>query len=118
MEYGPTPDNPVNHWYEFGFDGQTGAEINGNLVTLHFVDGQRGDSDLAVNGVIVDPGAPAQNANISGSSGGGGGCSVIEQAGNPGAGRCMVAALPADCITANGVGSRNALALITRMRIT
>jgi len=83
MEYGPTPDNPVNHWYEFGFDGETGAEINGNLVTLHFVDGQRGDSDLVVNGVIVDPGAPAQKANISGSSGGGGGCSLIGQSRNP-----------------------------------
>ena len=82
-EYGPTPDNPQDHWYEFMYDGQTGAEINGNLVTLHFVDGQRGDSDLEVNGVIVDPGAPAQKANISGSSGGGGGCSLIGQSRNP-----------------------------------
>jgi cyclophilin family peptidyl-prolyl cis-trans isomerase len=83
MVYGPTPDNSVNHWYEFGFDGETGAEINGNLVTLHFVDGQRGDSDLAVNGVIVDPGAPAQKAKISGSSGGGGGCNLMGQSRNP-----------------------------------
>jgi hypothetical protein len=82
-KYGPTPDNPQDHWYEFMYDGQTGAEINGNLVTLHFVDGQRGDSDLEVNGVIVDPGAPAQKANISGSSGGGGGCSLIGQSRNP-----------------------------------
>jgi hypothetical protein len=82
-KYGPTPDNPQDHWYEFMYDGETGAEINGNLVTLHFVDGQRGDSDLEVNGAILDPGAPAQKASISGSSGGGGGCSVIEQARNP-----------------------------------
>jgi hypothetical protein len=82
-KYGPTPDNPQDHWYEFMYDGETGAEINGNLVTLHFVDGQRGDSDLEVNGAILDPGAPAQKASISGSSGGGGGCSVIGQAGNP-----------------------------------
>ena len=82
-KFGPTTDNPQGHWYEFMYDGETGAEINGNLVTLHFVDGQRGDSDLAVNGVIVDPGAPAQNANISGSSGGGGGCSITKQSRTP-----------------------------------
>jgi hypothetical protein len=82
-KYGPTPDNPQDHWYEFMYDGETGAEINGNLVTLHFVDGQRGDSDLEVNGAIVDPGAPAQKANISGASGGGGGCSLAGHPGNP-----------------------------------
>ena len=38
-KYGPTPDNPINHWYEFLHDGQTGANINGNVITLHFVDG-------------------------------------------------------------------------------
>jgi hypothetical protein len=82
-KYGRTPDNPVAHWYEFMYDGETGAEINGNLVTLHFIDGQRGDSDLEVNGAIVDPGAPAQKSGISGSSGGGGGCSLIGQSANP-----------------------------------
>ena len=29
------------------------------MITLHFVDGQRGDGDLTANGVIADPGAPA-----------------------------------------------------------
>ncbi len=82
-KYGPTPDNPVAHWYEFLYDGETGAEINGNVVTLHLVDGKRGDSDLAANGAIVDPGGPAQKANTSGASGGGGGCSLIGQARNP-----------------------------------
>lgn len=57
-KFGPTPDNTEPHFYEFLFDGTTGAEINGNQVTLHFVDGARGDSDLLANGVIVDPGAP------------------------------------------------------------
>ncbi len=56
-KYGPTPDDPAPHWYEFAFDGTTGAEINDNVVTLHFVDGRRGDGDLTANGVIVDPGA-------------------------------------------------------------
>ena len=54
--FGPTPDNPAPHWYEFLFDGTTGAEILGNRVILHFVDGQRGDHDLTVNGVIVTDG--------------------------------------------------------------
>jgi len=82
-KYGPTPDDPSAHWYEFLYDGETGAEINGNHATLHFVDGRRGDSDLTVNGVITDPGAPAQKAKISSSGGGGGGCSLIGQSGKP-----------------------------------
>ncbi len=57
-KYGRTPNNPTPHWYNFAFNGTTGAEINGNVVTLHFVDGQRGDDDLTANGVIVDPGGP------------------------------------------------------------
>jgi len=57
--YGPTAVNPTPHWYDFRFDGTTGAEISGDVVTLHFIDGGRGDSDLAANGQIVDPGAPA-----------------------------------------------------------
>lgn len=35
-------------------------DIAGNVVTLHLVDGGVGDQDGAVNGVIVDPGAPAR----------------------------------------------------------
>lgn len=57
-QYGPTPENNEPHWYEFLFDGTTGAEIYGNEIILHFVDGQRGDHDLVANGTIVDPGAP------------------------------------------------------------
>ena len=55
-KYGPTPNDPDDHWYEFLYDTQTGAEIDGNLVTLHFVDGQRGDGDLVADGRIVEPG--------------------------------------------------------------
>lgn len=57
--YGPTPDNPTDHWYEFLYDGQTGAQINGNVITLHFVDGLRGDDDITANGIVVEPGGPA-----------------------------------------------------------
>ncbi len=61
LEPGDAPGE--EHWYEFRFDGTTGAEISGNTVTLHFVDGQRGDDDLSANGVIADPGAPALTPN-------------------------------------------------------
>ena len=56
--YGATSDNTTPHWYEFLFDGTTGGEINGSIVTVHLRDGARGDSDLTVNGSIVDPGGP------------------------------------------------------------
>ncbi len=58
-KFGPEPGNPTPHWYEFLFDGTTGATFSGNVITLHLVDGLRGDDDLTANGVIVDPGAPA-----------------------------------------------------------
>ncbi len=58
-KYGITPDNLTPHWYEFMFNGQTGAEINGNVITLHFVDGLRGDEDITANGSIKEPGGPA-----------------------------------------------------------
>src|SRR5262249_6984127 len=34
-----------------------------NIITLHFQDGARGDSDLTVNGSIVDPSAVATKVN-------------------------------------------------------
>jgi len=69
-KYGPTPLDGTNHWYEFLYDGTTGAEFNGNVITLHFVDGERGDHDLdATNGIIDDPGGPALVVGSSSSSG-------------------------------------------------
>ncbi|MBO6574778.1 MAG: tandem-95 repeat protein [Rhodothermales bacterium] len=62
-KFGPTPENTTPHWYNFAYDGETGAVVSGNTITLHFRDGRRGDDDLTVNGVIVDPGAPAKTAN-------------------------------------------------------
>ncbi|MDH3986531.1 MAG: peptidylprolyl isomerase [Gammaproteobacteria bacterium] len=85
FKFGPTPDNPVDHLYEFDFDGETGAEFDGNEVTLHFVDGKRGDSDLLENGVITDPGTPALRAKNSGSGGGGSsGCSLRSEGAHAG----------------------------------
>jgi hypothetical protein len=57
-EYGATSGNAAPHWYEFLYDGQTGAFIVDNVVTLNFVDGLRGDDDLTANGTIVDQGGP------------------------------------------------------------
>ena len=61
--FGPTPDNRTPHWYEFLYDGTTGAEIVGNTIIVHFVDGARGDGDLdSANGIIkASPGGVAIN---------------------------------------------------------
>ena len=59
-KFGPTPDNTTPHWYNFMYDGETGAEISNNIITLHFVDGLRGDDDLTADGQISDQGGPAR----------------------------------------------------------
>jgi hypothetical protein len=58
-KYGPTPEEQQPSWYSFLFDGTTGAETAGHIVTLHYEDGGRGDHDLSADGVITDLGAPA-----------------------------------------------------------
>jgi cyclophilin family peptidyl-prolyl cis-trans isomerase len=82
---GATPDNQLAHWYAFLWDGQTGASFNGNVITLQFIDGQRGDDDLTADGVIIDPGGPASGAKNTGGGGGGGGggCSLKYTAADP-----------------------------------
>jgi cyclophilin family peptidyl-prolyl cis-trans isomerase len=75
--YGKTLDNASAHWYDFTYDGVTGAEISGDKIILHFVDGKRGDDDLTVNDSITHAGAQAvvtENANSSSQAGGG--CSI------------------------------------------
>ncbi len=72
-KYGPTPDQPQDHWYEFMFNGETGAEIDGNVVTLHFIDGKRGDDVYTLDGKIMDIGGPgfrdAQTESVPASTG-------------------------------------------------
>ena len=83
-KYGPTPADTDDHWYAFAYDDTTGARINQNVITLHFVDGGRGDDDLAANGRVVDIGGPglesAESTTDSDSAGGGedgnGGCFI------------------------------------------
>jgi len=85
-KYGSTPNNTTSHWYEFLYDGQTGAEINGNVITLHFIDGMRGDDDITANGIVVDDGAPAvdidsgEGTTVTSDGGGGGGCFIATAA--------------------------------------
>lgn len=57
--YGPTPDNPQPHWYEFLFNGTTGGTLGTDQVVLTLRDGARGDHDLNTNGVITTVLAPA-----------------------------------------------------------
>lgn len=63
-KYGPEPGNVADHWYEFMYDGTTGAEIFHEVtqtrIVLHLCDGLRGDDDLASNGIIVDIGGPVR----------------------------------------------------------
>ncbi|MFI5180722.1 MAG: choice-of-anchor D domain-containing protein [Thermoanaerobaculia bacterium] len=62
-KYGPTPDDSSPHWYDFAFNGTTGAEIfqdaSQTRILLHLVDAQRGDDVLTVDGQVVDAGGPA-----------------------------------------------------------
>lgn len=72
-KYGPTPDNPVAHWYNFMWDGKTGAIMGTDptQVALVFVDGERGDDDLAADGRISDVGGPGVGPAPASSGGGG-----------------------------------------------
>jgi hypothetical protein len=74
--YGPTPDDPSPHWYDFAFDGETGAEIKSDRIVLHFVDNKRGDDDFATNDSITHTGAQAVVTSTTSSSPGSGGCSI------------------------------------------
>ena len=59
---------------------QTGAEIDGNKITLYFIDGQRGDDDITADGIIIDQGGPGTYSSSGGSSSdddsGGGSCFI------------------------------------------
>ncbi len=63
VKFGATPDNFTPRFFEFTFDTatQTGTQIDEDNFTieLSFVDGLRGDVDIAPNATISDPGAPA-----------------------------------------------------------
>ncbi|MDQ1300794.1 MAG: hypothetical protein QG637_714, partial [Chloroflexota bacterium] len=58
-KFSPEPDQAAPHWYRFDFDGSTGCHAFGSYLTITYIDGGRGDADLAINGVIEDPLMPA-----------------------------------------------------------
>ena len=85
FKYGRFPlEKPASsfprHWYPFDFQSQTqtGGEFLSDRVILHFVDGGLGDDDQTPDGVIVDPGGPAQI--VVGNSSSAGGCTVTMSA--------------------------------------
>lgn len=64
------PAHPIDYvklvggsWLSFTWNGETGAQINGNIVSITIRDNGRGDSDLTP-GVATDPGAPVFAAVI------------------------------------------------------
>lgn len=68
----------ANAWFTFDYNPATGigAEILGDRIILHFLDGQLGDEDRDdTNGIIVDPGGPGTIALDSDTSSSGG-CSL------------------------------------------
>ena len=79
-KYGKTPTNQTDHWYAFLYNGEIGAEISGNVITLHFKDGDMGDDILAPDAMVVDLGGPGFAAVSNDSSnqdgGSGGGCFI------------------------------------------
>jgi hypothetical protein len=64
LKWDPTTGAITN----FAFDGTTGATFDGNVITLHLVDGGRGDADGSANGVISDPGGPADPGTGNGNT--------------------------------------------------
>jgi len=64
-KYGMTPDNQYGHWYEFADDGKTGVDINGNIITLYFVDALRGDRILYNDYMLTGPDGPGFILNVS-----------------------------------------------------
>lgn len=62
-KFGGTPADPIDHWYDFTFDGTTGSVVTDDTIALHFVDGERGDADLVSNDSVSDPGAPVSDPN-------------------------------------------------------
>lgn len=66
-------------WYDFTFDGTTGAEILPDRIVLHFVDGGRGDDDgNPNNGSIRHIGAPAVESPIPPPARNNSGCTIAK----------------------------------------
>jgi hypothetical protein len=53
-KYGPTPNNTAPHYYLIPI----GSDDGDNEIWITITDGEIGDNDLTVNGVIIDDGGP------------------------------------------------------------
>ncbi len=60
FNYGPL-NTAIPEWYNFALEDGTGATLGLNVATLNFIDGQRGDHDRIVNGIITTLGGPAKS---------------------------------------------------------
>ena len=82
----PTPIPAGSQYYKVdtnGFHLFTGAVITGSTVTLTLRDGDSGDMDGKVDGIIIDPGGvavPTNTTTPAGGGGGGGGCFIASAA--------------------------------------
>lgn len=80
--YGPTAENTADHWFDFNFDGESGAYIFGDVsftslsgtkytrsvLKMIITDGNNGDTDMTVNGSIAMTSAmPVNQSDSSGS---------------------------------------------------
>jgi hypothetical protein len=63
-KYGREPGDETVHPYEFMLADGTGAEIIGNTIILHFIDGEKGDDGLIAEGTIVDDGGPGATSTV------------------------------------------------------
>src|SRR4029078_10833218 len=50
-------------WQDFTFNGETGAQVSGNTITITIRDDGRGDSH-PTPGIVPDPGAPVVLAQV------------------------------------------------------
>jgi len=60
-KYGPTPDNPSDHWYQIPI-----IIINGNQIIIQITDGGLGDDDITKNTKLADQGAPGNSPIVIG----------------------------------------------------
>jgi hypothetical protein len=65
-KYGPTLDDPTDHWYQL----PVGSDDGDNVITITLVDGGLGDDDLIANAVIIDQGGPGNPPSSMPSKGG------------------------------------------------
>ena len=61
LAFGPTSDDPVDHWYEVPLVGNA----RGTDIRFRVHDGGLGDSDRRADGVITVVGAPVQYASVA-----------------------------------------------------